>query len=275
MHLLIGDLLDVARIETGVLAVSPGTTDAAMLVSEARSAFRSGGGRHGIEIDLKSGLLWAMADRARMVQVLGSLLSNAAKNSPESSPIRVSATSEGVHVAVSVSDEGRGIPAQSLPRLFRKFSRIDFGEQGAALAWALPSARVSWRPTGPASGPRATGRAWGALHLHAADGGTGRFRLSNPVGCAVDPLFASGGAGAGAGSERRPPGPPARSGRAGQIGNGADLAGNPRLAEDRETSGLPMPEWADSLFGRGREQWTVQKAQAFLRALQGLWDVGG
>ena len=130
MRVLISDLLDVARIETGALSVSPGATDVALLVAEAKSAFRSGGGRHGIEIDLATDLPWVMADRARMVQVLGNLLSNAARNSPESSPIRVSAQMEGVHVAVSVSDQGRGIPAESLPHLFRKFSRIDSGEQG-------------------------------------------------------------------------------------------------------------------------------------------------
>ena len=101
-----------------------------MLVAESKSAFRSGGGRHGIEIHLAPDLPWVMADRARMVQVLGNLLSNAARNSPESSPIRVSAVMDGVHVSVSVSDQGRGIPAESLPLLFYKFSRIDPGEQG-------------------------------------------------------------------------------------------------------------------------------------------------
>ena len=130
MDLLISDLLDVARIETGALSVSPGATDVALLVAEAKSAFRSGGGRHQVDVELADDLPWVMADRARMVQVLGNLLSNAARNSPESSPIRVSAVMEGVHVSVSVSDQGRGIPAESLPLLFYKFSRIDSGEQG-------------------------------------------------------------------------------------------------------------------------------------------------
>ena len=58
------------------------------------------------------------------------VVKNAARNSPEKSPISVSAAREGVYVAVSVSDEGRGIPAESLPHLFRKFSRIEAGEQG-------------------------------------------------------------------------------------------------------------------------------------------------
>ena len=130
MHVLISDLLDVARIETGTLAVSPEPTDVAILVGEAGNGFRSAGGRHNIEVELAPDLPWVMADRLRMVQVLGNLLTNAARHSPESSIIRVTAVGEGVHVAVSVSDHGRGIPAESLPHLFRKFSRIESQEQG-------------------------------------------------------------------------------------------------------------------------------------------------
>ena len=130
MHVLISDLLDVARIETGTLAVSPEPTDVALLAGEACNGFRSGGGRHDIDLDLARDLPWVMADRLRMVQVLGNLLTNAAKHSPESSTISVSAVGEGVHVMVSVSDRGRGIPAESLPHLFRKFSRLESQEQG-------------------------------------------------------------------------------------------------------------------------------------------------
>ena len=130
MRRMISDLLDVARIETGDLSVSPEPAEVALLVSEAANAFRSGGGRHGIDIDVAPGLPWVMADRLRLVQVLGNLLANAARNSAESSPIRVSAVAEGFQVAVSVSDQGRGIPAESLPRLFRKFSRVGDDEPG-------------------------------------------------------------------------------------------------------------------------------------------------
>ena len=138
MRRMISDLLDVARIETGDLSVSPEPAEVALLVSEAANAFRSGGGRHGIDIDLAPELPWVMADRLRLVQVLGNLLANAARNSAESSPIRVSAVAEGFQVAVSVSDQGRGIPAESLPRLFRKFSRVEGdeprGDTGLGLA---------------------------------------------------------------------------------------------------------------------------------------------
>ena len=130
MRRLISDLLDVARIETGELAVSPEPAELGVLVAEASNAFRAGGGRHAIQADLGPELPWVMADRLRLVQVLGNLIANAARNSPGESPIRVGAVAEGVHVAVSVSDEGRGIPAERLPHLFRKFSRVGGEEHG-------------------------------------------------------------------------------------------------------------------------------------------------
>ena len=125
MRDLIGDLLDVARIETGELSVAPVPADVASLVDEARSRFQSGGGRNNLRIDLSPQLPLVMADGRRIVQVLNNLLSNAAWNSHEASAIGVSAVREGYHVAVSVTDEGRGISAERLPHLFRKFSRID------------------------------------------------------------------------------------------------------------------------------------------------------
>ena len=64
-----------------------------------------------------------------------------AGNSPESSPIRVSAVRDGARVAVSVSGRGRGIPAENLPRLFRKFSRIESGEQGGGAGLGLAICR--------------------------------------------------------------------------------------------------------------------------------------
>ena len=130
MNALVADLLDVARIETGTLPVSPEPAEAAALVDRARSAFASAGGRNTLAINVEPGLPLVMADRRRIVQVLGNLLSNATRHSPESSVIKVSVVRDGVDVAFSVSDEGRGIPADSLPDLFRKFSRAQSEEQG-------------------------------------------------------------------------------------------------------------------------------------------------
>ena len=130
MHALVTDLLDVARIETGTLPVSPEPADMAVLLDRARNSFTNAGGKTKLAIEVEPGLPLVMADRRRIVQVLGNLLSNAARNSPQSSVIRVGAVRDGVHVAVSVADEGRGIPAERLPELFRKFSRAQSEEQG-------------------------------------------------------------------------------------------------------------------------------------------------
>ena len=130
MNALISDLLDVARIETGTLPVTPEPAEVAVLVDRARSAFKSAGGRNNLDIDVEPDLPLVMADRRRIVQVLGNLVSNASRHSPESSVIRLSAVRDGVHVAFSVADEGRGIPAESFPHLFRRFSAVQSEEQG-------------------------------------------------------------------------------------------------------------------------------------------------
>ena len=120
MQALISDLLDAGRIETGTLSVAPEPTEVARLVDEARNTFLSGGGRHAVLIDLPPDLTRVMADRQRVVQVLNNLFSNAARHGPESSPIRVAAGRDGVYVAVSVADEGPGVPPDRLPHLFQK-----------------------------------------------------------------------------------------------------------------------------------------------------------
>ena len=165
MNSLVSDLLDVARIETGTLPVSPEAADVAVLVDRARNAFISAGGRNILEIDIEPGLPLVLADRRRMVQVLGNLLSNAARNSPEGSVIRVSAERGDVHVAVSVADQGRGIPAESLPQLFHKFFRVQAEEQGGDTGLGLAickgiveaqGGRIWAESGGPGTGARFT-----------------------------------------------------------------------------------------------------------------------
>ena len=132
-------LLDAGRIETGTLSVAPEPSDVAVLVDQARGTFISGGGRHTVRIDLPPDLPRVMADRQRLVQVLNNLLANAARHSPESAPIRITAEREGLDVAVSVADEGRGIAPDQLGRLFRKYSTAGdrAGDLGSGLGLAI------------------------------------------------------------------------------------------------------------------------------------------
>jgi len=136
MRGLIGDLLDVGRIDAGTLSVSPEPVEVSALVERARNTFLSGSGRHSVLVDLPPDLPRAMADRLRIVQVLNNLLSNAARHAPESTPIRISAVREGVDVAISVVDEGRGVAPERLPHLFRKHCGFGGAERNAALGGA-------------------------------------------------------------------------------------------------------------------------------------------
>ena len=168
MRGLIGDLLDAGRIDTGTLSVSPEPTDVADLVEQSRNTFLSGGGRHTVLIDLPPGLPRVLADRRRIVQVLHNLFSNASRHSPESLPIRVAAERDGVHVSISVSDEGRGVAPERLPHLFRKHSGLaggdrDGGLAGAGLGLAIckglveaHGGRIQATSAGPAQGTRFT-----------------------------------------------------------------------------------------------------------------------
>ena len=140
---LIGDLLDAARVEAGRLAVSPEPTEASLLLERAAGAFRGGGGRENLLVDLAADLPRVLADRGRVAQVLGRLLENAARHSPESSVIRVSAEREGMHVAFSVADQGVGIAPERLPGLFGRFSggESDEGEGGLGAGLGLAICR--------------------------------------------------------------------------------------------------------------------------------------
>ena len=136
MRGLIADLLDQGRIVTGTLSVSPEPATVASLVDQARSAFVSGTVGRVVSIELLEDLPHVMADRTRIVQVLTNLLSNAAKHSPESSPIRIEATLDGAHVAISVTDRGRGVPPDRLPDLFRKYTPPAAGDRKRGLSGA-------------------------------------------------------------------------------------------------------------------------------------------
>ena len=166
MNGLINDLLDAGRIDAGTLSVSPEPSELAALVDRARNTFLSGGGLHTVSIDLPPDLPLVMADRRRIVQVVNNLFSNAARHAPESSPIRVVALRDGVHVAVSVSDSGKGISPERLPKLFQKYTGADDGGRelsgtglGLAICKGLVEAhggRIWAESGGPGQGARLT-----------------------------------------------------------------------------------------------------------------------
>ena len=133
MRRLIGDLLDLARLETSTLTVSPAPVELAAIVEDARQRFLGGDGRNvELDIELPPGLPPVRADGRRMAQALAHLLAHVAARLPLGAPlIRVGAAREALYVAVSVAAAGRATPHAPPPRgTFPGVERADAG--GAA-----------------------------------------------------------------------------------------------------------------------------------------------
>lgn len=122
---MIGDLLDLAQMERGDLALEMVPTDVEQAILEATSVeVRE---PREIHTHIGSGLPSALADPVRLRQVLGNLLSNARKFSSPGSIIDVECRREGNRIAISVGDQGRGIPPDDLNRIFDVFVQVDPG----------------------------------------------------------------------------------------------------------------------------------------------------
>jgi signal transduction histidine kinase/CheY-like chemotaxis protein len=121
---LINDLLDLATIESGVLRLDPQPTDLAEVVARAVTLNNVLAENKGIEIVLTAvpNLPAVSIDRQKITQVLNNLLSNAAKFSPSDTKITVSIADQGHRVLVSVQDQGQGIPAAEIDKLFKPFA---------------------------------------------------------------------------------------------------------------------------------------------------------
>ena len=132
MRTLTGDLLDVGRIRSGTLSVAAEPSDVGALIERAKAAFTNGGEARALRVELPPGLPPVMADPGRIAQVLGNLLSNAARHAPEGSTIRIVAAREDPYVAVSVCDEGTGFTPEQARLLFRENTDAANGRTGGA-----------------------------------------------------------------------------------------------------------------------------------------------
>jgi two-component system sensor histidine kinase KdpD len=131
---LVGDLLDLSRIEAGAVAPQPDWCDLHDVVT---SAARHLGADQPIEFSLPPDLPFVRADAAQLERVFANLIDNAAKFSPPGSPIQVTATATAGRVTVRVTDHGRGIPKRHRSRVFEPFFRGRDGGAGSGLGLAI------------------------------------------------------------------------------------------------------------------------------------------
>jgi len=123
---LVDDVLDLARIEVGKIALARDEVDLASLVSEATDIVREYIAAKGLELQVRVEpdlpTLWI--DRLRIRQVLLNLLVNAGRFT-ERGRIDVDVSRQDKEIVVRVTDTGQGIPDQDLPRVFEEFHSID------------------------------------------------------------------------------------------------------------------------------------------------------
>ena len=126
MNRLIGDLVDVASIDAGKLAVTPATRDLAILIAEAVDTFRATASAKGVSLETRidAAPLLAAFDHQRILQVLANLISNSLKFTPRGGNIKIGGEQEQGSVRVSVEDSGCGIPDHALERIFERFSQV-------------------------------------------------------------------------------------------------------------------------------------------------------
>jgi signal transduction histidine kinase len=141
---LINDILDLAKVESGMMEFRPEEVDAAQLTSDVRDTLRGLAAKKHlrIEIDVDEEVRTVVVDAGRVRQILYNYLSNAIKFTPAGGRIVVRITGDGPSLfRIDVEDTGVGIPPERLGRLFVEFQQLDSSAakryQGTGLGLAL------------------------------------------------------------------------------------------------------------------------------------------
>ena len=170
LNRIVGNLLDLSRIEAGTLRPEKGWYDLGVLVDEVVGRLRPVTARHYVQVDLAEGLPAVPLDYVEIDQVLTNLIENAAKYAPTSTEITVSVRARRAELLVTVDDRGRGIPASEVPHLFDPFYRIADGTpRPAGLGLGLAVAKGLIEAHG--------GRIW----VEHRPGGGARFAFTLPT----------------------------------------------------------------------------------------------
>src|SRR6476469_2403090 len=146
MGLLIDDLLEVAKMESGGISIHPQPLSPHTLIDDAIQMSVPLTARHQIKLiaDCAPGLPFVQADYERILRVLSNLIVNAVKFSGGNKEVRVKAAPGTGSVRFSVMDFGPGIPPEDLDRIFDRFWQSDSADRrGAGLGLAIVKAIVT------------------------------------------------------------------------------------------------------------------------------------
>jgi signal transduction histidine kinase len=173
-------LLDLTRLDAGQLAVEQTEVDVAESARTVCEEFRAvaEAGEHGLSAEANGPAL-ALADEQRVLQVARILVENATRHTPAGTSILVSASNQNGSIALSVADDGPGVPEADREHLFERFYRAGGGQaSGSGLGLAIAS--------------ELAGRMGGSIELASSPGAT-VFTLRLPQAGAVFTSKRSGG----------------------------------------------------------------------------------
>ena len=124
---LVTSLLDMTRIDAGVLVARPAPVSVRAVVDDTMTSLGPQLTDHSVEIDLPEHLPDVLVDRLLVGQVLANLIDNADHHAPPHTMITVAAETRGDQVAVSVADTGPGVPPIEREAIFDRYVRFDTG----------------------------------------------------------------------------------------------------------------------------------------------------
>jgi len=139
LAVLLGDLLDVSRVQAGVLAVTPVPLPLETVVAPALDELELG--PDDVDLDLPADLPPVLADPVLLQRVIVNLLANAVRYSPEGTSVRVAASAFGGGVELRVADHGPGIPEVQRNDVFQPFQRLGDTDNDTGLGLGLALAR--------------------------------------------------------------------------------------------------------------------------------------
>jgi PAS domain S-box-containing protein len=127
MARLVDDLLDMSRITRGRIELRTELVELAPIVQQAVEAARSlyASMHHQLTVTIPDRPIYLNADRARLAQIIGNLLNNAAKFTDRGGSVWLSVSEEDGTAVIRVRDTGIGLAADELPRIFDMFTQVD------------------------------------------------------------------------------------------------------------------------------------------------------
>jgi signal transduction histidine kinase len=132
---LIGDILDVARIDQGVFRMEPEALDVAGLVQDTVTTLSTA--EHRVDLHVQESPIMVHGDPGRLRQCIENIVANALQKSPAHAPVSVFVERKDGGASVEVLDEGPGIPEDLLPHLFERFVSGSHAQGGLGLGLYL------------------------------------------------------------------------------------------------------------------------------------------